>query len=410
MERSGTKFGDRLTTLRAVKNIVAGPVMLVLTLLLFVSLSASVALADSAPPGLVLWNKLGSANEVLNSAVGPNLAFFSATDDCAIVDCLVAYTANPEFVPGKFGNALTIGPGNYDGGVSRVHNVVLRNAQNYINTEHGTVEVWFRQTASGIPYLYGDYRVLDGAYGFSPGIVFGTNDLVGNGHFVFQYGILFGGQDIEARSLSNGEVGYDISPYNGQWIHIAGVWDRNGIAGTADTLRLYVNGNVVATATDNGWGTHVGPVVDIGGGNASEIAEKFAVDNLKLWNIAKTDFSDRLTEGGAVQVRIDIDPNSAKNVINLHGNGKVAVAILGTATFDVNSVDGQGVRFGPGGALPVREQGRVRDVNRDGYPDLLLKFAVQDTNLKSGNTQGCVTGSTTGGVTIEGCDTLKTNP
>ena len=27
-------------------------------------------------------------------------------------------------------------------------------------------------------------------------------------------------------------VSYNISPYNGTWIHLAGVWDRNGIGNT----------------------------------------------------------------------------------------------------------------------------------------------------------------------------------
>jgi hypothetical protein len=28
-------------------------------------------------------------------------------------------------------------------------------------------------------------------------------------------------------------------------MHLAGVWDRKGIAGSSDTVRLYVNGKVV---------------------------------------------------------------------------------------------------------------------------------------------------------------------
>src|SRR5581483_5015936 len=254
------------------------------------------------------------------------------------------------FVPGVFGNALTIGPGDYGGfGFARVHNVVLRNANQYINPERGTVEAWFMQTASGVPRLYGDYRVFDGAYGFSPGIVFGTNDIFGTGHFVFEYGLVFGGTFVEVRSLSNGEIGYDLTSYNGKWIHLAGVWDRNGIAGSSDTLRLYVNGEVVATASDNAWGTSVGPLVDIGGGKADQIAGKFAVDNLKLWNIAKTDFLDRFTEGFPQEVAVDVAPQKTDNVVNLHGTGPLLVAILSTSSFDASTVDAESVRLGPGG-------------------------------------------------------------
>lgn len=408
MTRRIQTFGEWTCAGHTRWRIGAGIVFAVLLfVLVFLSPSRPVARAASAPPGLVLWNKLGSETEVLTSEVGPNLGFFDA-NDCNVVDCLVAYLANTIYVPGVFGDALSIGPGDYDGGVSRVHNAVLRNASQYVNPERGTVEAWFMQTASGIPYLYGDYRVFDGAYGFSPGIVFGTNDLEGNGHFVFQYGLQFGGADVETKSLSDGQVGYDISAYNGQWIHVAGVWDRGGIAGTTDTLRLYVNGQVVATATGTGWGTTIGPVVDIGGGNASEIAGKFAVDNLKLWNIAKTDFSDRSSEGVGEPVAVDVEPNHSTNTINLQSHGQVEVAILSNSSFDATSIDPNSVQLGVSGALALPKKNRTRDVNGDKVPDLILSFKLQATGIQTSDTQVCLWGSTLGGIPIFGCDAIQT--
>jgi L-seryl-tRNA(Ser) seleniumtransferase len=47
---------------------------------------------------------------------------------------------------------------------------------------------------------------------------------------------------ILVHSLADGGEGYDISARNGHWIHVAGVWDRDGIASSHDTLRLYVDG------------------------------------------------------------------------------------------------------------------------------------------------------------------------
>ncbi|HZQ10765.1 MAG TPA: LamG-like jellyroll fold domain-containing protein [Anaerolineae bacterium] len=372
-------------------------------------ITSDVAQAQSAPTGLVLWNKLGSEQEVLNSAFGPNLAFFSGDPDCDVADCLEAYVANPAFVPGVFGNALTIGPGDYGGfGFARVHNVVLRNANQYINPERGTVEAWFMQTASGVPRLYGDYRVFDGAYGFSPGIVFGTNDIFGTGHFVFEYGLVFGGTFVEVRSLSNDELGYDLTPYNGKWIHLAGVWDHNGITGSSDTLRLYVNGEVVATASDNSWGTSVGPLVDIGGGNADEIAGKFAVDNLKLWNIAKTDFSDRFAEGFGEEVAVDVAPQKTDNVVNLQSNSQLSVAILSTSSFDAATINADSVRLGSGGAVPSHSDGKLRDVNGDTRRDLVLSFKLQEAGVQAGDTQLCLTGNTINATPIHGCDTIQT--
>jgi hypothetical protein len=83
---------------------------------------------------------------------------------------------------------------------------------------------------------------------------------------------------------------------NGNWIHVAGVWDRNGIANTLDTIRLYVNGTLAASTQTGGWGTTVGQRADIGGGNDQNIAGQFAIDNLKVYDYALTDFSHRFDE------------------------------------------------------------------------------------------------------------------
>ena len=69
-----------------------------------VSLISELSLA--ATSGILLWNKLGSATEVLNSAYGPNLSFYNAPGGLDIV-------GNPAFVPGVFGNGVSIGPGAY---------------------------------------------------------------------------------------------------------------------------------------------------------------------------------------------------------------------------------------------------------------------------------------------------------
>jgi hypothetical protein len=84
-------------------------------------------------------------------------------------------------------------------------------------------------------------------------------------------------------------------------MHIAGVWDRAGIAGTSDTVRLYVNGKVVAASAAADWGTtpcderrSARPAgacfLDVAGCNDT-CANTFAIDNLKVWNYAKSDYS-----------------------------------------------------------------------------------------------------------------------
>ena len=95
-------------------------------------------------------------------------------------------------------------------------------------------------------------------------------------------------------------------------MHLAGVWDRNGIANGADKIRLYVNGDVVASTTIGGWGSVVGQYADIAGGNDQNIAGQFAIDNLKVYDVALTDFSDRFIESS-----IPEPANSCLGIIGL---------------------------------------------------------------------------------------------
>jgi hypothetical protein len=135
------------------------------------------------------------------------------------------------------------------------------------------------------------YRLFDGAYGLTSGIgLWAQSAFPGPGPPTLEFHMAFGGSDEG--------VSYDISSLNnGTWIHVAGVWDRNGIDNTADTIRLYIDGNVVASTTGAGWGTTLGPEADIAGGDDANIAGQFVLDNLKVYNVAITDFSDRFTEG-----------------------------------------------------------------------------------------------------------------
>ncbi len=229
--------------------------------------------------GLVLWNRLGSNAEVQNSVVGPGLQFYTGGD-------AVSVPATPAYVPGVFGNALTIGPGSYYS-AARVHNVVLNNAQQYISPEQGAVEVWFKQNLQPVDYQNGIYRLFDGGFGLGSGLGLESNQ--SGLHFNAYFG---GGSFVD--------VSCNISALNNTWIHVAGVWDRAGIDGTSDTLRLYVNGSVVASTTESDWGTVVGSRVDIGGANDYNIVNAFDEDNLKLYDFALTDYSHRFDENWVV--------------------------------------------------------------------------------------------------------------
>ncbi|MBT7064673.1 MAG: LamG domain-containing protein [Verrucomicrobia bacterium] len=244
------------------------------TFLLIASLALGATTGANAD-GLVLWNKLGSASEILNSAYGPDLEFYSGGD-------VFSVSATPSYVPGVFGNALTIGSGAYRS-TDRVRNVVVNDLDQILDPSQGTIEVWVHQVADPVGYSHNPHRIFDGSFGLGSGMALQTYEDKG-----LRFHLNFGGT---TALLTN-----DISSLNGTWVHVAGVWDVDGIKGSNDKIRLYVNGQMVASGTSAEWGSTVGSRADIASGNDGNIAGKFYVDNLKLFDYARTDFSNRMQE------------------------------------------------------------------------------------------------------------------
>lgn len=360
--------------------------------------------ATHADPGdgLVLWNKLGGDEEVLNSAFGPNLEFY--TGGGSSPDGI----ANREYVPGVFANGVTIGTGSYNN-MQRIRNIVLTDLPNYISPEKGTIEVWYKQNEVPVAYSHGVYRLFDGSFGLESGICFDVTPASG-----LRLGLGFGGQ---YRNIM-----YDVNNFpNDQWIHLASVWDRSGIDGTSETMRLYVDGNKVALGTDNDWGTSVGYRADICGGNDHNIAQKFAMDNLIIWNYAKTDFSDRFTESPLIPATIDIDPDT----LNLKSQGEWVTAYIELpGSCDVNEIDVSTVKlitpFGEEVSVDSSAPATVGDYDSNGIPDLMVKFdratvveysgtvdTVDDGTGIDEDVEFTIKGELTGGTPFEGRDTVR---
>lgn len=109
---------------------------------------------------------------------------------------------------------------------------------------------------------------------------------------------------------------------------------------------------------------------------------------------------------GAQVVPIDIKPGNKRNVINPRSRGGIWVAVLSDDEFDPRQIKVRTVRFGPDEAKATRYY--VRDVNRDGLGDLLLRFKIPQTGIACGDKEATLTGETFGGQSITGTDSIKT--
>ncbi len=112
------------------------------------------------------------------------------------------------------------------------------------------------------------------------------------------------------------------------------------------------------------------------------------------------------------EVGILVKPNHGKGPlpINLVKNhGKVKVAVLGSDSFDVATIDTSSLTFGATGDENsiVRCKEELKDVNKDGNPDLVCRFNVAYTGLTTASTSAVLKGKTKEGEDIQGTGTVK---
>jgi hypothetical protein len=125
--------------------------------------------------------------------------------------------------------------------------------------------------------------------------------------------------------------------------------------------------------------------------------KKFIVLSIILLMLAGFAITSSAQEG-VEEVPVDIKPESCPNPINVKSKGVFPVAILGTEDFDVNQVDPDSITLWTedgGEVTPLRwaledvatpyiyspedeEEYMCTTDGPDGYPDLTLKFDIQE--------------------------------
>jgi len=114
-------------------------------------------------------------------------------------------------------------------------------------------------------------------------------------------------------------------------------------------------------------------------------------------------------------VNISIKPPAASPVpMNVGDRGVTPVAILGSSTFDVSTVDISTVLLGPGnasvfgpGSPGSNGKADIEDVNNDGFPDLVLHFRSQQIGVQCTDTSLLLTGKTQNGTPLRGAQDIQ---
>lgn len=105
-------------------------------------------------------------------------------------------------------------------------------------------------------------------------------------------------------------------------------------------------------------------------------------------------------------VDLDVKPHSRQNVINPRSRGRFWAAVLSEPEFDALRVDPNTAKLGAGEARPDRYT--VADANRDGMPDLMMRFRTPRVGIVCGDTEVGFVAETYDGYEVLGSDSVRT--
>ena len=109
-----------------------------------------------------------------------------------------------------------------------------------------------------------------------------------------------------------------------------------------------------------------------------------------------------------MSINIDIRPGDPANSIPISKPVRVPVAVLGSESFDAASIDIDTLMFGPDRTAPEATPApRLRDVNADGYLDLVAFFRGDAAGITDTDTEVCLLGDTLDGERLLGCDAIR---
>ena len=240
---------------------------------------------SAAEPGLVLCNRLGSVQEIENSEVG-----------------LDGTIIGGGFGPGMFGGAYR---------ADFTQDLEASFPKEVIPIDAGTIEFWGRLEGFTTNIYWGPqphfFELVDGATNSAWLVGINGNNGLGLGGITAAAG--HGFHAATGGFFGSNTVSYEQFLGVGQaeaWHHYALVWDKNGLPGVDDgtkKLAVFLDDQLDSMGFFTGGGADFLPLLSgqlglilIGDGQAPDQGVVF-IDNIKIWDFAKTDFSDRFVEG-----------------------------------------------------------------------------------------------------------------
>jgi len=256
------KTGPVLSAMSRITNV-SRSFLLLLLLLSAVLFTPTLAAVD--PSGLLFWHRMESAGSAETGQA-------------------MTWPGTPGFEPAKFGNGAYSNPDGwtYTPGT---------NIWDDISIKKGCIEFWFKYKYDGWTGYFSTYlcRYLGLA-----GIVIRTDT---------------GGLTLYTNWGPS--ITKPYTPVAGELHHVAYSWDKDGINGTGKYQIFYWDGSEIASDTTpiDPYMVHRGDIYDnfiINSYGGGDFSTQYAMDNIKIWNYAKTDFSDRFSEGPSYNTPVGI--------------------------------------------------------------------------------------------------------
>jgi hypothetical protein len=232
---------------------------------------------------VVLWNKLGSNAEVENSEIGPNGSI---------------HNGPIAFHPGQFGNGFQ----SRDGlGKSGVYFGPWEDINPYYD-EAGTIEFWWRAPRDyDEPHSAPDEIFVSSNWGLPWPAPF---------QLLYRWREPIGGFEFRPTLENNSSIPLHtgkIAPFEAdQWVHVAFVWDINGLPDHPEVwYGAYIDGQYYPLTDVKNPGNSINVIMKRESGMYFSMGyydadynnqQNGVIDNLIIWDAALTDFSHRFTE------------------------------------------------------------------------------------------------------------------